>query len=383
MNDERNDRPGEVEAAPRAAQLHGFTLGVAVACCRDEAHLARTLDAVDQALLEAGIAPEARVLVAGEHSASAEARAQERGWSYRRILPGSPRTRAAAREAARRAAGGTATLVLDGDVALEPGFIGPALAVLSEREGIGGVGGRIDEAHWRAGALVGTRRDVDAVGAGGPASRLRDVAVWRREAVDTVGGYDLWLPSGDDEELTGRLRMAGYGVVTLDVKAGVRHGAARDSRAEFISRFAGGEMNGPGIVLRRTRGTMAFGEHLRRSAGRLALVAWLLVGAVVAIAGSAAGMGTIWSYVTAGMLAFFAVLRLSLPRAFWRGLTRALEGLGIVRNLVLPVALPRVGAPPRPIAPPRESGAEGRGAAGEPRPHERDPDEPPPIVRRA
>jgi hypothetical protein len=365
------------------SQLHGFTLGVAVASYRDEAHLARTLDAANQALIEAGLTPVARVLVAAEHSAAAEQRAQERGWTYRRGLPGSPRTRAAAREAARRAAGGTATLVIDGDVAIEPGLVGPALAVLAEREGLAGVGGRIDEAHWRAGALVGTRRDVEGAGAGGPVQRLRDVALWRREAVDAVGGYDVWLPAGDDEELSGRLRMAGYGSVTLDVRAGVRHGLARDSGAEFMARLKGGELNGPGIVLRRSRGTMAFGDHLRRSTGRLALVAWLVVGVVATIAGGTWGLGMIWAYVTAGALAFFAVLRMSLPRAFWRGLTSAVEGFGIVRILLLPVALPRVGTPPRPIAPPRETAAEGRESRDEPRPHERDPDEPPPIVRRA
>jgi hypothetical protein len=141
-------------------------------------------------------------------------------------------------------------------------------------------------------------------------------------------------------------------------------------------------MNGPGIVLRRSRGTMAFGDHLRRSTGRLALVAWFVVGAVAAIAGGTWGLGTIWAYVTAGALAFFAVLRLSLPRAFWRGLSSLVEGAGIVRSLALPVALPRVGAAPRPIAPPREPAAEGRDARDEPRPYERDPDDPPPIVRR-
>ncbi len=212
--------------------------------------------------------------------------------------------------------------------------------------------------------------------------RLRDVALWRREAVDAVGGYDPWLPSGDDEELAGRLRMAGYGAVTLDLRAGVRHGHARDSRAEFVARLRGGEMNGPGLVLRRARGTMAFGEHLRRSAGRLALVAWVVVGLVATIAGGAWGLGTIWAWGTAGLLAFFAVLRLSLPRAFWRGLTQAVEGVGIVRGLAVPVALPRVGAAPRPIAPAREPAA-GAAAGAEPVPHERDPDEPPPIVRRA
>ena len=270
MSDARNDQMDYGPAGlPRRDRLHGFTLGVGVASCRDEAHLARTLDAVDQALRETGLAPTARLLVAAEHSATAETRAHERGWTYRRILPGSPRTRAAAREAARRGAQGAATLVIDGDVALEPGFLSPALALLAEREAIGGVGGRVDEAHWRSGALVGTRSDVDGAGAGGSTRHLRDVALWRREAVDAVGGYDVWLPSGDDEELAGRLRMAGYGLVTLDLKAGVRHGPARDSRAEFISRLSSGEMNGPGLILRRSRDTMAFGEHLRRSAGRL------------------------------------------------------------------------------------------------------------------
>jgi hypothetical protein len=179
--------------------------------------------------------------------------------------------------------------------------------------------------------------------------------------------------------------MAGYGAVTLDVRAGVRHGHARDSRAEFMARLGSGEMNGPGLVLRRSRGTMAFGEHLRRSAGRLALVLWIVVGLVAILAGGTWGLGTIWAWATAGLLAFFAVLRLSLPRAFWRGLTRAVEGVGIVRGLAVPVALPRVGAVPRPIAPPREpTAAAGADTAGnEPQPHERDPDEPPPIVRRA
>lgn len=88
------------------SQLHGFTLGVAVASHRDEAHLARTLEAADQALHEAGIAPVARVLVAAEHSATAEKRAQERGWTYRRVLPdrrARARRRARRRDAARAA----------------------------------------------------------------------------------------------------------------------------------------------------------------------------------------------------------------------------------------------------------------------------------------
>jgi hypothetical protein len=82
------------------------------------------------------------------------------------------------------------------------------------------------------------------------------------------------------------------------------------------------------------------------------------------------------------------VLKTSLPRAFWSGLTGLAEGLGIVRNLVTPVALPRVGPAPRPIAPPGAGnepavrGAAARSSAAD-LPPEGDPDEPPPIVRRS
>jgi hypothetical protein len=56
------------------------------------------------------------------------------------------------------------------------------------------VGGVVDEAHWKSGAMVGGARDVDRVGTGGRVGRLRDVALWRRSAVDVAGGYDVWLP---------------------------------------------------------------------------------------------------------------------------------------------------------------------------------------------
>ena len=385
MTPDEPERSEGTNAPEQAERLHGFTLGVAVASWSDDAHLARSLDAADQALTEAGIKPAGRVLVAAEGSANAEKAALERGWTYRRILPGSPRTRAAAREAARRAAGGTATLVVDGDVALAAGFVRPALSVLADRDGIAGVGGRVDEAHWRRDALVGGRRDVDQVGKGGVAFRLRDVAIYRREAIDAVGGFDVWVPAHDDEELAGRLRMAGYALVALDATAGVRHGVARDSWAEFGERLRSGQLNGPGLVLRRARGTMAFGEHMSRYAGRIGLVAWMLLGGVAALFGRKAGLGTIWAWTTLGGLVFFAVLKLSLPRAFWHSLTVLAEGLGIARNLVAPVALPRVGPAPRPIPPPTPPGepatAGGVRSAGD-RALERDPDEPPPIVPR-
>jgi hypothetical protein len=321
-------------------------------------------------------------VVSAEGSTRAEKLAVERGWSQRRIMAGSPHTRAAAREAVRRAAGGAATLVLDGDVALQAGFLRPAMAVLAERDNIAGVGGRIDEAHWRGGAMIGGRRDVEGTGEGGATRRLRDVALWRREALDAVGGYDVWLPAGDDEELAGRLRMAGYAAVALDVTAGVRHGVARDTGRDFSMRLRSGAMNGPGLMLRRSRGTMAFGEHLGRSAGRLGLVFWVLAGVLGAWFGHGRGLASIWVWTSVGLLVFFAVLRGSPARVFWQGLSALSEGLGILRNLVAPVALRRVGPAPRPIPPPKDRPVDAAARGADDGRPEGDPDDPPPIVRR-
>jgi hypothetical protein len=73
-----------------------------------------------------------------------------------------------------------------------------------------------------------------------------------------------------------------------------------------------------------------------------------------------------------------------VPRAFWRGVRSLLVATSAVRALAVPVGLPRLGVPPRPIAPPapREGeGQEARAAGGMPfRAAPRDPDEPPPLV---
>src|SRR6185503_14066407 len=109
----------------------------------------------------------------------------------------------------------------------------------------------IDEAHWARRALVGGRKDVYGTGAGGPARTVRDVGLWRRAAIDAVGGFDSWLPSEDEAELAGRVRAAGFGLWNLAATAGSRHGVPRESMAEVRAFVTGPGMSGPGIVLRR------------------------------------------------------------------------------------------------------------------------------------
>ena len=364
--------------------LDDLHLGVGVAAHGHDAHLARTLEAIDAVLLEAGVMPAAKVVAAADGSSAAEKVAAAHGWSFRRISPGVPRTLAAAREAARRACGGDAQLLVDGDVAVQPGWLAAAVALLREHEHVAGVSGSIDEAHWRNGALVGGRHDVYGTHGASTMRTLRDAALWRRSALDAAGGFDPWLPGEDEAEMCERLRMAGFSVAGVDRAVAVRHGVPRESFAD-VANFLRSGMSGPGMVLRRARGTMAFPRHLARYRGALLLFAWAVAGIVTAIAFGSAWM--IWLWATAGLLVFFAVMRQSLPRAFWRGVRALMVGAGLVRMLVLPFRLPRLGVAPRPIAPPREGATEEppveRAVAGLPfRAAPRDPDDPPPLVLR-
>jgi hypothetical protein len=365
-------------------------LGVGVAAFGHDASLGRTLTGIDAALAEAGIVPVARVVSSADGSGQAEPIATEHGWSFRRSSAGAPRGLAAAREAARRACGGDAQLLVDGDVELQAGWIAAAVEQLRAAESLAGVGGAVDEAHWAHGALLGGRKDVDGVGAGGPRAYLRDAALWRRSALDLVGGFDPWLPSEDEAELAGRLAMAGFGVRALGQTIAVRHGTPRDSFADVRNFLVHRAFHGPALVLVRSRGAMAFGRHLARHRGGFALLLWALVG--LGLVATAPALLMIWMWATLGGLAVAAVLTQSLPRAFFRGLRAACEALSAVRALGLPIGLPRLGLAPRPLEAARpggtddegeggSSGESGGGHGGIPfRVAPRDPDEPPPLV---
>jgi len=331
--------------------------------------------------------PTARVVASADAAGQAEAIALEHGWSFRRASAGAPRGLSSARESARRACGGAVQLLVDGDVELQAGWLAAALEQLAGGDSLAGVGGAVNEAHWAHGALVGGRKDVDGVGAGGPRPLLRDTALWRRSALDLVGGFDPWLPSEDEAELAGRLAMAGFGVRALGQVVAVRHGTPRDSFAD-LARFVGTRaFQGPALVLVRARGSMAFGRHLARHKGGFLLLAWVLAG--VALLALVPPVTTIWVWATLGALACGAVLAQSLPRAFFRALRALAEAVSAVRALVLPVGLPRLGLAPRPLEAPGAAGEASEGEAtgdgarrgGMPfRSAPRDPDDPPPLV---
>jgi hypothetical protein len=174
----------------------------------------------------------------------------------------------------------------------------------------------------------------------------------------------------------------------LATTAGVRHGTARWSLGDWWHGLKTGEHAGAGMALRRTQGTIGFGRMLARQRGALLVFLWFLLGAALAVATRVGGPFVVWGWATVGVLAFFSVLRWSVRRPFFGGLTLLAQGLFIARQLALPFGRARLGTPPRPIVAPQARTAVESPSAGEvrevPNPFERalprDPGEPPPLV---
>jgi GT2 family glycosyltransferase len=110
---------------------------------------------------------------------------------------------------------------LDAHASLPVGYIGAALEVLAEHPEVGNVGGRQIPTADRGFAAAVAAAMRSPAGAGGAAYRTGTEAgptdtvylgVFRREALEQVGGFDERMLRNQDYELNIRLRKAGWTV---------------------------------------------------------------------------------------------------------------------------------------------------------------------------
>ncbi|WP_338773761.1 glycosyltransferase [Nocardia vulneris] len=114
----------------------------------------------------------------------------------------------AARNAGLRHAEGELVLVLDADDRLRPGFLPAAVAAMRRDDTLGFVGGyvRYFELLELVYVPAGMPTDLNLV----LHTHLKSMVLYRKTAVDRVGGYDEQLPAFEDWELQLRLALAGY-----------------------------------------------------------------------------------------------------------------------------------------------------------------------------
>ena len=266
--------------------------------------------------------------------------------------PTRPLTPGAGRMAGLAACEGDWVFFVDSDMELDISWVQAAIATARREPGLAGIGGRIEE--WFADGrgerpgkhdLYGTGDSDRAVG------YLGNVAFYRRQALESAGGYDVGLSSEEDFELGMRLRAPGLEIRSLGMRAGRHWSAPRPSFRELSRRWRTGLCFGQGQVLRLYLGRRGFSTLLLRqwlyvaamgmwALGLAALAAWLASGDARALA--------LWALAPLGVLVFMTIRKGSPRLALHSLLTWTLNGLGMVVGLFRP---PRAAGPAAPVVP--------------------------------
>lgn len=156
--------------------------------------------------------------------------------------------------------------VLDGDSALEPGWIALATERLDQETDLGAVFGRIRERETQS-SIYGWMLDQEWTVQPGPALTFGGSVLLRVDAIRQSGGYRDDMIAGEDPDFALRLRMAGWSILCLDAPMAVHDGdmvrfrqwwrrtmRAGHAFAELVDRHPGSTLH----AYRRSRARILF-----------------------------------------------------------------------------------------------------------------------------
>jgi glycosyltransferase involved in cell wall biosynthesis len=243
-------------------------------------------------------------------------------------------------------ASGDFVLLMDGDMALLPGFLPAALGAMARDGSIAAIGGTYIEESAGIEFALRRQRRRNATFKIGTVSHITGLGLYRRAALDELGYFtDRNLHCNEEWELGQRLALKGWRCVRLDVTAFRHYGdtlpAAQLLRQRWRSRYVWGS----GELVKRAWGTPAFAKALRQQWKYLAVIAWWavtlaalaampLVGLTMLPIGPGAAM--LWKRsLGAGLYSF----------ALWN-----LYAAGLIAGLLRPLADPRAPIPSRMIS---------------------------------
>jgi GT2 family glycosyltransferase len=320
-------------------------LGVVVPCYRQERFLPRMAAAVERGL--AGHDWRGVLVLADPDTAPGgepERLAQTGRWTVVRAgeLPERPDDRPLTPGAARMAgfarAGGDWVLFVDADVEMESAWLARALAEAERTpggaRGLAGMWGRIEE--WMTEGEREWRGSPDMYRVGDsehPSDYLATLALYRRDALQSAGGYDARLNSEEDYELGMRLTALGYELRALPPLAAKHWSGPRPSFAELGRRWGAGLCFGQGQVLRVYLGRRGFARLLRRNAlylGTLGLWSLGLLATGIAIGRGQAWPLLAWLPLPLAALAAMALRKRSLRLGLHSLLSWTENGLGML-----------------------------------------------------
>lgn len=235
--------------------------------------------------------------------------------------------------------------LMDGDMRLREGFLGPALDFLVANPRCAGVGGAVietlianEEFQIRQAAMARETHRRE-----GFVDRLDGGGLYRTEAIQALGYFaNANLQSYEEFDLAARLTAAGWQLARIDRPAVEHTGHATSGYRLLWHRFRSGRMGGAGAVLRASLGRPHLAKvirHLTPVPVSLVIMAWWCLIAIGLLSDEKLGSVVL----LAAPVAFLAWRRRSLRLGVYSFCQWNLTALAMIAGLFRTQADPAAG----------------------------------------
>jgi glycosyltransferase involved in cell wall biosynthesis len=154
--------------------------------------------------------------------------------------------------------------LMDGDMRLRRPFLAAGIRALKENPRFGGVGGAVIDHDADNLEYAQRLRRFDPDRQPGPVTRLGGCGLYRRAAITTAGYFtDRNLHGGEELELAGRLRVAGWTLARIDCPAVDHFCRTGNPYRHLLRRIKMRNACGPGEIIRAAIGRPQFGYVAR------------------------------------------------------------------------------------------------------------------------
>ena len=314
-------------------------LSVVIIARNEAAHIASAIESV---LRETRYFPSTEVVLVDSCSTDATVDiATSHPIGVLRLLRSSFLSAAAGRYIGYLNTSGQFILHLDGDMTLCPDWLGQAIPYLLSHPTVAGCSGYWENVYRRNGQIVHSEKmDFSPDRKIKKVNEFAGAALYRRSALQQVGGFNPYISSYEEPELCARLRHAGFQLVCLPNQICIHYGLPEHSLASYRRRWRNRLWVGCGQMLRYHLGKDTFSQVARLQGGSylISTMFGLLVSMSLLVLGFVSR--SLWPILAGvGMItAFFVVLlyrKWSLPRALLSLLLRAMILLSGIEGFLM------------------------------------------------
>lgn len=240
---------------------------------------------------------------------------------------------------------GEFVMLLDGDMALLPGFLPQALARMAANPRLAGVAGLMVETSI---ANAFDRKRVAKGASNRPlpnAHWLNGGGLYRRDAIEDAGGYaaDRNLKAWEEAELGMRLKAGGWLLVRIDMPSTLHTGHDADTPALLRSMWRSGRPLASGVLIRKVVGKPWMMKTFRLLLQPI-LVVLLWVCALAAIVSSVVARHWGWVAGYGVLVAAFVLLLVVYKRSLRQALVSLAVWHYLAAGLLLGLMQPTVSA---------------------------------------